>query len=54
MAKKIITDPAIKQAQKEKDKDFESGRFNWFSVKPSTVDSFGRSKVLRAKFKKKY
>jgi hypothetical protein len=51
MAKKQITDPAVRQAQKERDKQFESG--GWYYFKDSTVDSFGRSKVLRAKFKKK-
>jgi len=52
MAKKVINDPAVKDAQKSNLKEYErnSSIFKW--DKDSTVKEFGRAKVLKAKFKK--
>ncbi len=53
MAKKKIQDPAVKQAQKQDLNEFKGGSGIWSWMQESSVASFGRSKVLKAKYKKK-
>lgn len=48
--KNRIKDPAVVQAEKLKDKDFESGSFHF---KKNTVKKFGRNRVLKGTRKKK-